>query len=71
MVLAITQDNIISSVATQDGINLQLGDFPIKEELGKPYLPRRHRIGQSPKSVHSLGWALVAGEGQDGSLPSG
>lgn len=55
MVLATTQDNIISSVATQDGINLQLGGFPIKEELGKTYLARRHRIGQSPPKYPQFG----------------
>lgn len=55
MVLAITQDNIISSAATQEGVNLQLGGFPIKEELGKTYLPERHRIGQSPLKCPQFG----------------
>lgn len=53
MVLA--QDNVISSAATQEGVNLQLGGFPIKEELGKTYLPKRHRIGQSPLKCPQFG----------------
>lgn len=53
MVLA--QDNVISSDATQEGVNLQLGGFPIKEELGKTYLPKRHRIGQSPLKCPQFG----------------